>query len=290
MKHCELSWRSADGLKIYGQEWRPDGDPVAVVVLVHGMGEHSGRYGHVAEYFINSGIAVFAFDQRGHGKSEGKRGHTPSYDALLDDLGTGIGEAEKRFPGIPVILYGHSMGANVVTNYMLRRQPGILGGVISSPWFKLAFEPPRFRLFVSRVMNHIDPKYTENFSLDHTDLSRDPIVVEAYGDDPMVHSNITSRFLFGTHDAGLWALENASKLSVPALLMHGTADKITCHEGTKEFAENAPEELIDFLDWDGFFHELHNDSQREVVFDKISAFIFGLLSKQSAGASDCSFA
>lgn len=290
MKHSEHSWQSADGLKIYGQHWCPDDDPVAVVVLVHGMGEHSGRYSHVAEQFTEKGIAVFAFDHRGHGKSGGKRGHTPYYFTLLDDLGKGIGVAQKHFSGRPIILYGQSMGANVVINYILRRKPSILGVVMTSPWLKLAFEPPTLRLFASRIMNKIDPKYTEKFPLDHADLSRDPEIVKAYGEDPMVHSDITARFFFGAHEAGLWALENASQLHVPTLLMHGTADKITCHQASQEFASKAPKDLMNFHELEGYSHEIHNEPEREQILDIVSAYILGLLRNGSANTSDCSVA
>ena len=227
---------------------------------------------------------------RGHGKTEGKRGHTPFYYTLLDDLGQGIEEAEKHFPGKPIILYGQSMGANVVINYILRRQPKILGAVISSPWLKLAFEPPTLRLFVSRIMDRIDPKYTEKFPLNHTDLSRDPAIVKAYGDDPMVHSEITARFFFGTHEAGLWALENASQLRAPTLLMHGTADKITCHEASQEFAAKAPKDLMHFHDLDGFSHEIHNEPERGQILDQVSDFILGLLNNQSMSTRNSSVA
>ena len=173
---------------------------------------------------------------------------------------------------------------------MLRRKPSILGVIISSPWLKLAFEPPALRLFASRIMNRIDPKYTEKFPLNHADLSRDPAVVEAYGEDPMVHTQITARFFFGAHEAGEWALENASQLCSPTLLMHGTADKVTCHEASQEFAARAPKDLINFHDLDGFFHEIHNEPEREEILNKVSDFILGLLSNQSTKTSDCGVA
>src|SRR5919199_2405933 len=129
----EFGWRAADGVRLYGQGWQPQGEPLAVVCLVHGQGEHSGRYAGLAAALVEAGYAVLAFDLRGHGRSEGQRGHTPSYDAWLGDIARLLEEAGNRFPRRPRFLYGHSMGGNLVLGYALRRaHADPLAGVIAS--------------------------------------------------------------------------------------------------------------------------------------------------------------
>ena len=141
MKERIFELRCRDGSRRYAAEWEPadEGRPRGVIALVHGMGEHVGRYRHVAEMFTEAGYAVIGFDQVGHGRTEGKRGHTKSYPALLDGIDAMLAEAKKRFPGAPIFLYGHSMGGNVTLNYVLRRKPGIVGAIVTGPWLRLAF-------------------------------------------------------------------------------------------------------------------------------------------------------
>ena len=126
MKHEIIHWKSKDDLDIFGQYWKSGGMEKAVIALVHGFGEHSDRYHHVAEAFNNSGYSVIAFDHRGHGQSKGQRGHTPQYESLMQDMDVFLEKTRDIFPDTPVILYGHSMGGNIVTNYVIRRSPEVL--------------------------------------------------------------------------------------------------------------------------------------------------------------------
>ena len=129
MKHFESNWRSKDGLSFYVQGWEPEKKPKAVVALIHGLGEHIGRYKHVGEALNNAGYVLIGFDLRGHGKSGGVRGHVPSYKAVMDDIADFMALVEKRYPGLPHFLYGHSMGGNEVINFCLRRKPEVARGI-----------------------------------------------------------------------------------------------------------------------------------------------------------------
>lgn len=264
IQHRELKWKSKDGIEIYGQCWMGDEKPKALVCIVHGMGEHSGRYAHVAEYFVNAGYSVFAYDHRGHGKSGGKRGHTPSYELLLDGVSEALEQAEKIASGVPKFLYGHSMGGNVVLNYVLRRKPQLAGVIASSPWLKLAFEPPKFEVTLGRLVNNIFPGFTQSTKLDATAISRDKKVVDAYTNDPLVHDKISARFFVETYSAAVYALEHAAELKLPLLIFHGTDDRLTSPEGSKQFAEKVKENCTLKI-WDGFFHETHNEPEKEEV-------------------------
>jgi len=266
-----LEWRCKDETLMHACEWSPDsfgGSPRAVVGLVHGMGEHMGRYAHLAEMLNAEGYAVLGFDQRGHGKTAGKRGHVPAYESLLEGVDLLLDEAQRKYPGLPVFLYGHSMGGNVTLNYLLRRQPAIRGAVVTGPWLKLAFKPPSLQSIVGKVVERVYPAYTNNRPMVAEHLTSDPAMIERYVNDPLGHGQITARFFFGVQRAGLWALSHAYMLQIPLLLMHGGDDKVTSLHASKEFASKAGRR-VDWREWPEFKHELHNESRREEVFSVI---------------------
>ncbi|MFH1320258.1 MAG: lysophospholipase [Bacteroidota bacterium] len=255
-----------DGLTLKGKFWMPEFQPSCIVCIVHGLGEHIGRYNHVAEYFNKNNIAVFAYDLRGHGKSEGKRGHTASYDLLLDDVEIMLNKARSETnQKPPLFLYGHSLGGNIVANYIIKRNVSELSGaVISSPWLRLAFEPPAFKVILGQLMSKIYPALTQHNGIDPNDLSKDQEVVRAYIEDPLVHSKISAGMFVNAYKAGLWAIDNADKLKIPILVMHGGEDKITSAEATSEFVKNAGENAKLKI-WEGLRHEPHNEIEKEEV-------------------------
>jgi len=275
MGMTEWGWKTADRTALYGCEWSLEADrgaPKAVVCLVHGMGEHTGRYAHVAEMLNREGYAVFGFDQRGHGRTEGKRGHAPHYDALLEGVDLMLGAARERYPGVPVFLFGHSMGGNVTLNYLLRRQPDIRGAIVTGPWLKLAFKPPSLQTIVGKIVEKVYPAYTNNRPMVAESLTTDPEMIRRYVSDPLGHGQITARFFFGVQNAGLWALHHSDRLSVPLLLMHGGDDKVTSIHASKQFAEHAGY-LVEWREWPDYKHELHNEAGREAVFEEIRRWL-----------------
>ena len=265
MKHSEFEFKTFDGLSLFGQSWQPEDRTRAVVCLVHGMGEHSGRYAHVADALTQAGYALFTFDIRGHGKSSGPRGHTPSYEALMKDISSLLEVVNKKFPQLPSFLYGHSLGGNLVLNYVLRRQLHLKGVIATDPWLRLSFEPPRFKIILAQITNYIWPSFSQKNGLDTKVLSRDPEVVHAYENDPMVHDRISARMFISFYQAGQWALEHASEFSLPLLLMQGGADKIISVEAGREFAGKIKENCTLKI-WDGLYHEIHNEPEKEEVF------------------------
>ncbi len=239
--------------------------------LVHGLGEHCGRYKHVGASLTDVGLAVLAFDQRGHGRSEGKRGFIPSYDALMNDIGVLLEQAGKRYPGKPQILYGHSLGGNEVLNYALRRKPALAGVVATSPGLRTAFKPPTAQLAAGKVMNRLYPAFTLANGLDVTAISRDPAVVQAYQTDPLVHDRLSARLGVAILETGEWAMTRAGQFPLPLLVVHGTADRITSHRASDEFAGKAPSCTLKL--WDGLYHETHNEPEK----DEVLAFLAGWL-------------
>ena len=248
----------------YAYEWTPDDPPKAVICLAHGHGDYAGRYAHVAEFFTVKGFATLAFDNYGHGETVSKRGHFPSYDVVLDAMDKLVAKAKEHYPSVPIFLYGHSTGGNFVANYLLKRKPDIKGAIITSPWFRLAFSPSSTDLFLAKLMINIYPSFTQASKLDVNLISRDPAEVKKYSNDPLVHSMISPVFFSGVHKAGLWALEHAGELNYPVLLMHGTGDKVTSWEASKEFAEKAGDKVTLKL-WEGLYHETHNEPEKADV-------------------------
>ena len=276
MSYASFEIKSKDGLLLSGQSWIPEGIK-GIICLVHGLGEHIGRFASMAEYMNCNGIGIMGIDLRGHGKSEGSRGHTPSYDHLLDDLELLVEKAKVDFPSVRVFLFGHSMGGNIVANYVLRRNTqGISGAIFSSPWYRLAFEPPAFKVKLGKMMNGIFPSFTQRNELDANALCSDPAVVRAYEDDPLVHDKISAGLFLNVYNAGLWALENANMLPIPALLTHGDQDALTSCEASMVFARSCGEK-VDLQIWEGLKHEPHNEPDKEKVLQYIFEWINGML-------------
>lgn len=265
MKTFEMKWKTRDGIDIFAQGWEPDQTPKAVVCLVHGHGEHIGRYANVGAAFTKAGYALIGFDQRGHGKSGGARGHTPSYDALMNDVADLLAQAQKRYAGLPQFLYGHSMGGNEVLNYALRRKPNVLGVIATGPWLRLAFQPPAIQVTLGRLMNNIAPGFTQQSKLETAALSHDPNLVEAYNNDPWVHDKISARMFVEIYNSGEWALEHAAEFSLPLLLMHGGADRLTSADASRAFAKKGNTNVTLHI-WEGWYHEIHNELEQAEVF------------------------
>ncbi len=276
MKQTQFEW-TLDGITFYGQDWEPDGSPRAVVALVHGLGEHSGRYAHVAEVLNQAGYVLMAFDLRGHGKSTGPRGHTPSLEALLDDVARFLQEVEQRFPGRPVVLYGHSLGASLALNYVLRRRPAVAGVIATGPALRSSLEQQKVKLLVARLLSSVLPNLTLHSGLSPDTLSRDARVVQAYRTDPLVHDLATLRMGVEGIAAGHWAIEHAAEWpGVPLLIGQGSTDVLGLPESSREFASQVPAKCT-FKVWEGLQHEIHNEPQRAEVLQYMVDWLNGVL-------------
>jgi acylglycerol lipase len=267
---------TTDGLQLNGASFSPPEEIKAVIILIHGMGEHFGRYKHVVDFFKSIGYAVIGMDYRGHGTSQGKKGHIPSYNQLMDDTALLVNKAHELFNGLPLIMYGHSLGGNIAANYVLRRQPALKGLIITAPYFKLAFDPPAWKVAISKILAKILPALTLPTELELAALSRDQSVVDAYKNDTLVHDKISATFFINVHPAGLYPIEHAGELKTKTLAMHGLADRITSYQGTIAFAQNNPQ-IIELKCWDGFYHEIHNEKEKQQVFDYMAGWLEKLL-------------
>ncbi len=280
MVHREYSWESHDLLPLFGQSWTPDGKPRAVINLVHGFKDHSGRYEKWATRFAENGYGVIAVDLRGHGRSGGRRGYAPGFKSYLKDVEVLRRQAMDLFDGVPHVLYGHSLGGNIVANYLIN---GVLlpeAGVITSPWFSLASGLPVFQKIMAQTMRYVLPGLLVRSELEAEGLSRKREVVDAYLRDPLVHNSILPRLYFEIEDAGLKASRSIYKINVPLLVMHGTDDRITSIKLTRNFVMNAGNRTT-YKEWPGAYHELHNDILEQEVFDFVLNWLNNRFSEKS---------
>jgi alpha-beta hydrolase superfamily lysophospholipase len=279
MQHANFNWRTgSEQLKLFGQVWTPLEEPIAVIALVHGMGEHSGRYRKLAEFFTSNNIAVITFDQRGHGKSEGKKGHITHFNQLLEGIEELVDRANLQFKFKPIFLYGHSMGGNVALNYALKKPSTIKGVIATGPWLRLAFEPPAFQLKLASVMRNLYPGFSQSSKLKVEHLSQDESVVAAYKKDKYVHDRISAAFFTNLYSSGLYALQHANELKVPALIMHGEEDKITSEPASAEFAQRSSL-MSEYKSWPGMYHEIHNEPENDSVYAYTLNWILRKLNK-----------
>ncbi|VAW10030.1 Lysophospholipase; Monoglyceride lipase [hydrothermal vent metagenome] len=261
----------AFNIKIHGNYAQPK-TTKGVVVLVHGFGEHAARYQNsVVPMLLSTSLAVVSYDNFGHGKSGGKRGHCPNYEALLAILEMVITKATNLFPNVPLFLYGHSMGGNLVLNYALRRKNGLKGVIATSPYLRLAFQPPKWKMSIGKMMLNLMPSITLPSGLDSAGISRIPEEVAKYKNDALVFDEVSPMYSFPIMDAGEWAIENAAQLNVGTLLLHGTADPIIDCNGTKEFHQNSCKTTLKLFE--GGFHELHHDLCKDEMLDTIKNWV-----------------
>ena len=243
-----------------------------VLVLVHGFGEHSGRYmENVIPMLLGTGLAVVVYDNFGHGKSGGKQGHCPSYEALLQLLDEVIEKAGSLFPQVPQFLYGHSMGGNLVLNYALRNTTNLKGIIASSPYLRLAFQPPKWKMVLGKAMLNVWPSITLPAGLDPNGISRIPEEVEKYKSVPLILDKVSPMFSFPIIDSGEWAIINATSLNIETLLVHGTADPIIDFKGTMEFHKNSNTTTLKLFE--GGYHELLHDICKVALLNVIQNWL-----------------
>lgn len=270
MPHFETSYTTHDGKKLYLQAWLPE-NPKASMLLVHGLGEHSGRYMAMVSKLNELGVAVFTFDGRGHGKSvSGKpTAYFDSHDDYLRDIDVLLGKAKNYLPGLPAFLYGHSMGGGLVASYVLKYKPEVRGVILSSPAIKEAEGTSPILIAASSLVNRLLPKL-KVLKLDIAGISRIPEEVEKYQNDPLVYQeNIPARTGYELYQVMQFIQQEAEKFTLPFLLIHGDADRLTNPKGSELFFGKAKSEDKTFRLIPGGYHELINDSDREVVMQLI---------------------
>ena len=252
-----------DGLNIFYRQYKADPEK-ARMVIAHGLGEYSGRYLNVVNRLVPKGITIYAPDFRGHGKSDGKRGHVLSFGDYLEDLDSMFKVAVKeKKPGMKCFLLGHSMGGLIAINYAISRQETIDGLIISSPSLGVAVKVPAVKAVLGKAMSSLWPGLSLNNELDASKISHDEKVVAAYRNDPLVHDRVTARWF----TEFLSAMENAnnqvSKIKVPFLMQIAGDDHLVNAAASKAFFEKLPSKDKTLHVYDGLYHEIFNEKEEE---------------------------
>ena len=272
MQHVEGHFKGAAGRSIYHQAWLPDNETRALMVVVHGAGEHGGRYEAFARFFTQRGIAVATMDHHGHGQSEGRYGYADSFEDYLLDVHQWRQSLAARFEGIPMFLLGHSMGGLVAGNYLVRHQSGFLGAIFSGVLLVIPEEPGAVQRFFIKILAVLMPRLGV-LKLDASDVCRDPDVVRAYAQDPLVfHGSMSVRMLRELF-AGMRSLgESAHKISLPLLVMHGSEDSLTSPVGSRVLHEKAGSADKELTIYPGLYHEIFNEPERDAVLGDVLAW------------------
>lgn len=265
---------AVDGDNVAIQDWPLDPRKAlrGVIILVHGLGEHAGRYDHVANKLNSWGFAVRGFDQYGHGESAGPRGGLPTDNRLLVDLTDIVDSTRARMnPKTPLILLGHSMGGLVVARFVALARRPVQGLILSSPVFDPGLSAVQ-KLLVS-VLPKIAPNLRVSNGLDAAFISHDPAVVAAYKKDKMVHDRISARLARFIADGGPTTLALAHHWSVPTLLMFAGQDKLVNPAGSRAFAAAAPNEVVTSRCFETLYHEIFNEANAEPVFAELKSWL-----------------
>ena len=243
-----------------------------MVVIVHGLGEHSGEYEHVVERLVTAGFVVSGFDLRGHGRSPGKRAFIRYWDDYRQDLGAFLDVISAEYPRRPRFLLGHSLGGIIVLDYAIRAPEGLQGVMALAPAIgDLGISPAKRVL--ARVISRIRPSFSLGTGLDPSAISRDPAVVAAYRSDPLVHDRGTARLGVEAERTVDFIQSHAADLRVPLLIQHGEDDRIAGIDGSRRFVANVVETDKTLIEYPGASHQVHNDLCHETVTADLLAWL-----------------
>jgi len=269
MKTFEATWDGRDKTQFFMRGWEPDyGKPKAVLALIHGLGEHTGRYAHVGNALTGSGYSLIGFDLRGHGKSGGTRGHFPSLDTVLQDIRQFFQQITLHHPETPQCLYGHSLGGLLALTYVLQYGAELTGVIATAPGLHTPLREQKAKIALVKSLGTVLPGLTLPSGLDPATISRNPEVVKTYVHDPLVHDRVSLGFGRASLAAIDLCFARAGEFPDPLLLMHGTDDKLVYPSGSEEFARLARDGGADVTLklWEGLRHEIHNEPEQTEVF------------------------
>jgi len=273
MKHVEGKFKGYKNLNLYYQCWLPSNEPKAVLLVAHGLAEHSGRYINIVNHFVPKGYAVYGFDQRGHGKSQGQRGYVERFSHFVSDLKTFLGIIHSKHRDAKIFIVGHSVGGTIATAYAVHYQDEFDGLVLSGATLKVGASVSSGLIIVARVLSLLLPKIGLDV-IDASAISQDKTVVDAYVDDPLVYrGKIRARLGAELIKAIQILLPQMSKIYLPILIMHGTADRLSDPRGSEILYDRVSSRDKTLKLYDGFYHEIFNEPGREQVFADMEAWL-----------------
>ena len=261
------------GIRLHWQAWEPDGPTRAVLLVAHGYGEHGGRYGNLVDHFLPQGYSVYALDHRGHGRSQGPRGHVGRFGEFVTDLHALRVRIEEEHKEAPLVLVGHSMGGLIAIHYVLDHGPGLAAAVLSSPCLGIPNPPSRTQGALASIFSVIVPRLGYEAKLNPDDLSHEPTVGRAYAADPLVHRRATARFYTEFSAAMHDATERAGEITLPILILQAGSDRLVDPEATVRFCERVASADKKLRVYPALFHEIFNEIERDQVLADLEAWL-----------------
>ena len=277
--------RTADMLDLVWQSWTPV-SPRGVIVIIHGLAEHSGRYRETAGFLSENGYAVYACDLRAHGLSsdppKAGRVHVDRFEDYFKDVDALIALARETHGELPLYLLGHSMGGLISIRYALAKPAGLAGAIISSPALGTHpdFKPPLFLKLMVSILSRLAPRLLVASNLDTRAISRDSAVVKAYIDDPLVSQKVSARWYGEITKSIKLAHEDAASLRIPMLLMQSGADRLVDPSAPGRWAKATSDGLVELVVWDGLYHEMFNEPEKDRVRARVLEWLTGLYGSQ----------
>ena len=274
--HKESVLEASDGVRLHAQYWKPSGNPKAVVCIVHGVLEHSGRYAHVAKVLNRSAYLVAAIDLRGHGRSQGRRVFVRSFDEYLNDVRCLLADVAVKAPGKPVFLLAHSLGGLIATRFEILEHPALAGLVLTGPLFEFGSGISWLARTLAVVLSKLFPTMTLTSALDTRKISRDPEVVQSYLTDPLTHHG-GMPVRTGTEVMRAMAEVNArmEEVRVPLLIFHGTSDGLAHPAGSKRLYARAASTDKTLRLCEGLFHEVLNEPEHPALLADLVRWLEG---------------
>ena len=275
------SFQSGSGAKIFYRCWVP-AESRAVLLLVHGLAEHSGRYSEFANFLVDAGIATVALDLPGHGRSDGQRSHVRDFQDYTNALGALLSLARQVHPDIPFVLFGHSMGGLIAADFLLQHQDEFVAAVLTGPAIQAPQQPSNAVLLINRIIAAIAPRFGV-MQLHAAGVSRDPQVISDYENDPLVYrGKATAGLVTALFSAMSRVVANAESIRLPILIMHGRVDSLTAVEGSELLHDKVSSEDKQLVIYDGLYHEILHEPERKIVMADILRWLDSRINRRSS--------
>ncbi len=281
MRHCEGHFAGCDNIQLFYQSWHPQSATRAGLIIIHGFGEHGGRYHNVVQRLVPKGYAIYAPDHRGHGRSPGQRGFVNSLAEFRDDVHAMFEVVRGADPAVPIFMFGHSMGGVITLDYAIRNPSGLAGVIVSAPAIGATGISPALR-FLARLLSGIWPTLSIRARLDPGALSRDKDELQRLASDPLVHGIGSPRLATEVSNTAKRIQDRAAEFRLPILIAHGAADRVVSPEGSQRFFNNLTHDDKKYIRYPGGFHESHNDLNHEEAVTNIEMWLEEQLTGPSA--------
>lgn len=276
MEPIKQTWKTVRSREIFSWYIPSVSRPQAVILMVHDFGEYSWRYKQWAKKFAYNGFAFVSWDHYGHGISDGEQGNIKNYEQFLLEIDLAITKVGEQFPSVPIVLYGQGMGGNIALNYAIRRTSPVSLLVVTSPWLKFSLPLSKIKKLALCFCSILLPSLNLKVPVKAEQMTHLEDAITKYSTDKLVHNVITPHLLMALAKSSRYAMKNASRIKIPTLLMHGTADSLTSCDATNAIAKTIKNAT--FVEWPDLYHELHNETKQNEVFMNIQEWLTHYLS------------